>query len=627
MSASLVDRLGWTLVHSIWQLAAWALTFMLLLRLLQRASSHSRYLFAAVTLAAMALTLPLTFWLQPGDGEATEAAARSMPAHAVTSAELMLQPETAAATALPAARVVDRSVGSKWTAWRQRWAAWLQPWLPALVIGWLVGVGLLSVRPLAGWCAVRRLRRVGVSPVPQAVFELVQRTAQRLGVHRGVAVVQSTLVQVPAVIGWLRPLVLLPAGTLSGLTPLQLEAVLAHELAHVRRRDYLVNLLQTLVETLLFYHPAVWWVSHQMRLEREDCCDDLALLVCCDRRQYARTLLVLDEMRAFVPAAAMSAHGGSLVSRVRRIVFAERSAAHGQPGDFASLLGLAALALVAMLVDCPRPSAILAHEPVAASDSALPTAESTETAAPPADTRGDPWFWPDPYSHLGHDDVRGEGWHYVRIAADDGAGEDLKTTAQQRKALFAIFKLFEERERELGKQLREEGKVDKAAWPDRQKEVWLKARDAARPLLTDAQHHRIDQLMIQRRSYNVFRSTELQTRLELTDQQRTRILAAIDAHLQRIRDEELELGRSTQAALSRSNEQLAEYIRQLSAAKSHRGRLSHRRVWDEIHEILSQQQREQFIRLRGPMSEPARSMLPLFDAARWPPSVRVNDTL
>jgi hypothetical protein len=233
---------------------------------------------------------------------------------------------------------------------------------------------------------------------------------------------------------------------------------------------------------------------------------------------------------------------------------------------------------------------------------------------------GDPWFWPDPYSHLGHDDIKGEGWHYLRIAADGVAGQDLQTTTQQRKALLEIFRLFEERQRDLGKKLREEGKVDAAAWPARQQELWLKARDAARPLLTEVQHERVGQLMIQRRSYNVFRSAELVKRLELTGQQHEKILAAIDAHLQRIRDEELELGRSTQqAAGSRGNEQLAEHIRKLTAAKGHRGRLSHKRVWDEIHDILSQDQREQFIRLRGPMAEPARKALPLFDLAQPPP--------
>src|SRR5206468_7510728 len=109
--------------------------------------------------------------------------------------------------------------------------------------------------------------------------------------------VKSGLVQVPIVIGCLRPVILLPAGTLSGLTPAQLEAILAHELAHVRRHDYLVNAAQCVLETLMFYHPVVWWISHCIREEREHCCDDLVVQVCGDRLAYAKALASLEGSR------------------------------------------------------------------------------------------------------------------------------------------------------------------------------------------------------------------------------------------------------------------------------------------------------------------------------------------
>jgi Zn-dependent protease with chaperone function len=142
----------------------------------------------------------------------------------------------------------------------------------------------------------------------------------RLGVTRPVRVLQSAIVQVPAVIGWLRPVVLLPASALTGLTPLQLDALLAHELAHVRRCDYLVNLVQSMIETLLFYHPAVWWVSRRVRQEREHCCDDLAVSVCGDAFAYARALVGMEGLRAPAPSFAMAAGGGSLLDRIRRLV-------------------------------------------------------------------------------------------------------------------------------------------------------------------------------------------------------------------------------------------------------------------------------------------------------------------
>src|SRR5687768_2508429 len=118
----------------------------------------------------------------------------------------------------------------------------------------------------------------------------------------------------------MRPVILLPASALTGLTTSQLELILAHELAHVRRFDYLVNLLQTIVETLLFYHPAVWWVSGRIRLEREHCCDDAAVAACGDVLSYARALTELEGLRGAMPALAMAATGGSLTERVRRLV-------------------------------------------------------------------------------------------------------------------------------------------------------------------------------------------------------------------------------------------------------------------------------------------------------------------
>ncbi len=123
--------------------------------------------------------------------------------------------------------------------------------------------------------------------------------------------------------GWIRPALLLPAATLAGLTPQQLEAVLAHELAHILRYDYVVNMLQTVVETLLFYHPAVWWASGRMRQERELCCDDLAVSACGDALCYARALTRLERLRVGAPAhagLALGSTGGSLLYRIRRIM-------------------------------------------------------------------------------------------------------------------------------------------------------------------------------------------------------------------------------------------------------------------------------------------------------------------
>jgi beta-lactamase regulating signal transducer with metallopeptidase domain len=220
-------------------------------------------------------------------------------------------------------------------------------WLGWLVALWSLGVGVLSLRLLGGWVFTQRLRHAVVTKVPEALEEMLARLAARLHVERAVRIGHSLLVEVPTVVGWLKPVILLPASTLSGLTPRQLEAVLAHELAHIRRHDYLVNLFQTVIETLLFYHPAVWWVSRQVRDERENCCDDVAVAACGDALLYARALCELEELRASAPALAMAATGGSLVERIRRVLGA-RPARSASPSRWVA--GAFAMTTVMMLV-------------------------------------------------------------------------------------------------------------------------------------------------------------------------------------------------------------------------------------------------------------------------------------
>jgi uncharacterized protein involved in exopolysaccharide biosynthesis len=157
-------------------------------------------------------------------------------------------------------------------------------------------------------------------PLDAAWLELLEDLKIRFKVSRSVRLVSSALAEVPMVIGWLRPVILLPASSLTGLTPAHLQAILAHELAHVRRCDYLVNWLQNLVETVMFYHPAVWWISGCIREEREQCCDEMVVRICQDRLMYARALLRLEELRGMPARLVFAASGGSLLGRIRRLL-------------------------------------------------------------------------------------------------------------------------------------------------------------------------------------------------------------------------------------------------------------------------------------------------------------------
>ncbi|WP_165230107.1 M56 family metallopeptidase [Aquisphaera insulae] len=196
----------------------------------------------------------------------------------------------------------------------------LERWLPPLVAAWGLGVLLLSIRLLGGWLAIRGLVRRGVRPLDGDLEEPLTRLCHRLGLRGPVRLLESARVQVPMVVGWLRPVVLLPATALTGLSSDQLALILGHELAHIRRRDFLVNLVQSLIETLFFYHPAIWWLSSRIRAERENCCDDAAVACCGDRLDYARALAALEELRQGIWSLAPSARGGTLLGRIRRIL-------------------------------------------------------------------------------------------------------------------------------------------------------------------------------------------------------------------------------------------------------------------------------------------------------------------
>ncbi len=176
------------------------------------------------------------------------------------------------------------------------------------------------MRLVVHWSTAQRMRRRGVCPARAPWPATVAELCRQLGIRRTVAIVESTVAQVPMVIGWLQPVILVPAGLMTGLTQHQLRAIIAHELAHVRRHDYLVNLVQAVLETILFYHPAVWWLSNRLRVEREYCCDDVAVNVGGDAMRYARTLSLLETIRSETPQPALASTGGTLMTRIQRLL-------------------------------------------------------------------------------------------------------------------------------------------------------------------------------------------------------------------------------------------------------------------------------------------------------------------
>lgn len=312
-----VEALGWTLVHFLWQGALVALMLALARVALKRRNANLRYLVSCVAMLLM-LALPvITFVTLSSVAHETQAVMTDLP----TPPKQTLKTDSLKNELGDDSLIVgelNQSPAPTSARWKLREIfSGAAPWLTSL---WLAGVILLSLRMLGGWVYARRLKSYGTGPLPDEWRIRFAELCREIRVLRPVRLLESAMVQVPTVIGWLRPVVLIPAGALVGLSPRQLEAVIAHELAHIRRYDYLANLLQTAVEILLFYHPAVWRLSREIRQERENCCDDVAVEVCGDALIYARALTEIEALRGAGLRLAMAADGGSLLSRIQRIV-------------------------------------------------------------------------------------------------------------------------------------------------------------------------------------------------------------------------------------------------------------------------------------------------------------------
>jgi beta-lactamase regulating signal transducer with metallopeptidase domain len=366
--ATTVEALGWALVHFAWQGALAAAVFGVLNLALHGAGARVRYALAALTLAAMALLPPLTVLFAR--------ASRVESARPVASAPVAFAAEAPVMNTEP-------SVAQAWPAIQVR--ARIANALPGIVGLWCAGVLVLSVRYLGGWRLVQRMDRSAQPLLDDEVAAGLARLVHRMRVSRPVRLLESTMVEVPTVVGWLRPAILLPAATIAGLTAEQLEAILAHELAHVRRHDYLASLLQSAVETVLFYHPAVWWVSHRMRVERELCCDDEAVAACGNPIEYARALAGLEALRP-APRFAPAATGGPLFERIARLVAAPSS--HGVRATRAAtaLLGCAALALALTGVTSLRAQATAGPSEAETAKKRAPAAKGTKAPARSAPT-------------------------------------------------------------------------------------------------------------------------------------------------------------------------------------------------------------------------------------------------
>lgn len=290
-----LHALGWTVVHSLWQGFLIALILGIFLYRNPSSDARKRYLAGFVSLGGILLASVITFFT------------------------VLDHPETGLAFFAEGSEPLLFEFGENAPL---TFTESLNENMPLIVLIWLVGMVVFLLKMMGGLLYVQRLKHHQLSAVPAKWEAVLESLQTRIGMNAAVRLSASALVKVPMVVGWLKPVILLPIGAVNQLTPAQVEAILAHELAHIARYDYVLNLVQSFIEMIFYFNPAVWWISSIIRTERENCCDDLAVKLCGNPFDYARALVSLQEMHHASPAFALSFASGKnqLLNRIRRIL-------------------------------------------------------------------------------------------------------------------------------------------------------------------------------------------------------------------------------------------------------------------------------------------------------------------
>lgn len=327
----LIKSIGWTLLHSLWQGAVIFAVLVVLLAIFRNKSPQLRYMLSCVSLLILTGWMGFTFISYLPDPDLPLTGGENLEIHEFNNTP------------------VKESTSFSFTVdWRQNMRHKLETFVHLyarqLVWIWLLGAFIFAARWLGGLYFTYRLRSVQTLEIAPEWQDKARRLAKKLGVRRPLSLLESAKVDVPLIIGHLKPVILLPIGMLGGLTPQQVEVILVHEMAHIRRYDFLINLLLSSLEILLFYHPIFWWISNKIMQEREQCCDDLAIKICGNARFYARTLLMMEEKRQ-QKSLAMAYQGKKhhLLQRVKRICLSS-------PATYRREFGKAGLALGLLLV-------------------------------------------------------------------------------------------------------------------------------------------------------------------------------------------------------------------------------------------------------------------------------------
>lgn len=314
LDSTVAHALGWTLLHSIWQAASVVIVYLLLKQILRNQAARLRYLSGLIALFIIPVWAGITFWQQLPE-----------PIPLVQQAPIQV-PSTESINPTPEISVAPLTIPEQQTITQWSWQSMFNPIAPWLTTLWLVGILFMVLRFILGIRNIYLLRRTGLTSLNQEWQDRVHSLIQKMGL-RHINVKLSDRISQPVSMGIIKPLVLVPTGMLTGLNPNQVEAILAHEFAHVQRHDFLINLIQSFIEILFFYHPLLWLLSTDIRKERELCCDDIALGYTEDNYGYAEALAQLQVFRRNqTPSLALAATGGNFTERIQRLFGAGNTA-------------------------------------------------------------------------------------------------------------------------------------------------------------------------------------------------------------------------------------------------------------------------------------------------------------
>ncbi|HFA50409.1 MAG TPA: hypothetical protein ENJ95_15455 [Bacteroidetes bacterium] len=320
---NILQALGWTVLHSLWQAFIVALVLAAYLLGTKGQDARKRYLAGCSAMGAAFFFSVLTFFILLKNSEVPGG----------------ITPVAGAAGGQAAVSQINNS-----------FFPYFNKNMPLIVALWLLGMAVFLLKMLGGLLYIQQLKSRHLSAVPAQWQQRLVQLKEGLGISKTIQLAASAKVKVPIALGWLKPVVLLPLAAVNNLDMQQVEAILAHELAHIARHDYLVNILQSIIEALFYFNPAIWWMSARIRSERENCCDDVAVALCGSSLAYAKALVSLQEMQQASPALAMSfsKDKNKLLLRIQRILQSPAKKTNIMEKISATVLLLAAVLLMSM---------------------------------------------------------------------------------------------------------------------------------------------------------------------------------------------------------------------------------------------------------------------------------------